>query len=136
MPRARCRGPSPAASPARVPPVPQATATTSAAAAQLLAERLAAAYGERVAAALRDDVRVLGARRAQDRASVRARSCGGRSTVDEVQPHAVGRAPGERGVSGRSASSSPRTTPTVGRPRRRPGGGGGAQMVRVGARRR
>ena len=60
--RGRVRRPGPA----RVPPVPQATATTSAVAAQLLAERPAAAYGEGVAAALGYHVRVLGARRAQD----------------------------------------------------------------------
>ena len=92
-------------------------------AAQLLAEGRAAAYGEGVAAALRDDVRVLGAAAAAADGGEgrRGRPCAryvDRSTKCRRMPSAAQRA--REGLRGRSASSSPRTTPTVGTPRRRP----------------
>ncbi len=119
-PRARCPGARPAARPARVPPVPQATATASAAPrvpgpaprSRARRARCCRPPGRRT----RPRGRAPGSS-ARTAGSFFARYVA-RSTNSRRIPSAAHRA--REGLSGRPASSSPRTTPTVGKPSRRP----------------
>ena len=123
MPSARCPGPSPAASPASVPPVPQATPTTSAArAAPARAPRSRGRPGRCCRPRGRRSASRARRRLAQDarerRPDRRFSRYVVRSTKCRRMPSAAQRA--SEVFRGWPASSSPRTTPMVGRPRRRP----------------
>ncbi len=114
-PSADWPGPSPAATPARVPPVPQGRATTSGRGAASASSRPSSAQPRTAAALLppsgtswkrpnRSRIRWVNPGPCRSRYSARETKC---STI----PSAAQRA--SESFSGRSASSSPRTTPTV-----------------------
>ncbi len=101
--------------------------------AQLLAERPAAADGRGIAAALRHHDRVLGVRRAQQgRQDLRLGLAAVRGAVHEPQAHAVGRAPGQRGVERPPGQFLTAHHAHRGQPEQPAGGRRGPQVVRVG----
>ena len=134
MPRARWPGARPAARPARVPPVPQATATTSARSrsssprswqprtARALLPPSGTTYASSASAGAQDG----GQGRRLGLAAVRR-------PVDEVQPHAVGRAAGQGRVEGAVGQFLAADHADGGQAQEAARGGGGAQVVGVGA---
>ncbi len=102
--------------------------------AEFLTQIPAAAYGKGVAAALGDDVRVLRADRTQDRGQrLRLGLAPVRRPVDEVEAHPIGCAPGQGRIERAVGQLLPADHAHRAQPQEPARGGGGAQMVGVGA---